>query len=167
MTKNETRSISIANRKNKEVMVISEKIINDIIESKIIDNHNNIGIYYPIGKEIDITKLRVYFPNKKFYLPVTKEEIAFCEYIDPLIKGPFKTMEPKSSIVNRDMIDCFFIPCVGITKDMKRIGYGKGYYDRYLQDYKGLKIGVCYNDSFYEDVLGDSFDIKLDEVFYG
>ncbi|MGM9970775.1 MAG: 5-formyltetrahydrofolate cyclo-ligase [Anaeroplasma sp.] len=167
MTKNEARNLALKSRKNKDVSKISDLVIKKIIKSNIIAEYSNIGIYYPIDKEIDITNLKILYPDKKFYLPITKEGLIFAEYLEPLFKGPFKTMEPRSNIINRDSIDCFIIPCVAITSDMKRIGYGKGYYDRYLEDYDGLKIGICYEDSVFNDLLGDSHDIVLDEIFVG
>ena len=142
-------------------------VIKEIIDSKIIDSCNNIGIYFPINNEIDITELRKIFPNKKFYLPITKENILFSEYTDNLVKGPFNIFEPIGEIIDRDNIDCFLIPCVGITKDKKRIGYGKGYYDRYLNGYKGLKIGICYRNDINIDCEMNEFDIVLDNIIVG
>ena len=169
MTKKEARCQALCLRKNLDNVVISNNIVDEIIKSNILDRFNNIGIYYPIGKEISILKLMEIYPNKKFYLPITKDEISFVEYNigDGLIDGPFNTKEPKGIIQNRDNIDCFIIPCVAITYDNKRIGYGKGYYDRYLNGYSGYKIGICYANSANVDVLADSYDVYLDMKFIG
>ena len=109
------------------------------------------------------------YPNKNFYLPITREEISFIKYNkdDILIPGPFKTKEPVGDIISRDLIECFLIPCVAITKDNKRIGYGKGYYDRYLSNYNGLKIGICYKSYASVDVDADFYDVKLDYKILG
>ena len=79
--------------------------------------------------------------------------------------GMFNTKEPIGKIVDRNTIDCFIIPCVAITTDNKRIGYGKGYYDRYLQGYRGLKIGICYDNMKNVDVKADLFDVIVDYKF--
>ena len=77
-------------------------------------------------------------------------------------------MEPISNeLMNRDEIDVFIVPCVGITKDRQRIGYGKGYYDRYLKGYKGITIGVNYKELSNIDFKCDSWDLVLDYVIVG
>ncbi|MCR5231364.1 MAG: hypothetical protein K6B64_01835, partial [Acholeplasmatales bacterium] len=73
--------------------------------------------------------------------------------------------EPITEAVNRDLIDCYIIPCVGISNN-KRIGYGKGYYDRFLEGYKGLVIGITYKD-FVFDCNMDNHDRELDLVVLG
>jgi len=165
--KKEARKIALANRKLYNVDLISNKIVEDLYISKVLDKYDNIGIYYPIGKEIDISELVNIYPNKSFYLPVTKEEIYFAKYDSNLEKGPFNTMEPKGLEVSRNNIECFIIPCVAISKDNKRVGYGKGYYDRYLKDYNGLMIGVCYKDSSDLDIDMDLYDVALDIKYTG
>lgn len=169
MDKSTARKYALTLRKNVIPSISSEKVLMEIMQSKIINDNQHIGIYYPIGKEIDILSLVKKYPNKKFYLPVTKEELYFVPYTADtlLVQGPFHTKEPKGEVIPREKITCFFIPCVAISKDNKRIGYGKGYYDRYLQNYKGIKVGICYANSADLDVSCDDFDIELDYKFLG
>lgn len=165
MTKNEARALALNLRKTKDNINASGKALDALISSKILEKYTNIGIYYPIGKEINITKLKDIYPNKNFYLPITKDVIYFAEYKD-LVDGPFKTKEPTGKEVKRDNIECFIIPCVAISYTNQRIGYGKGYYDRYLDGYKGYKIGIVYEDC-YLDVDCDKYDVVLDMIIKG
>ncbi len=167
MNKAEARILSLNLRKKENKIKASNNIIEALIKSNILNNFKKVGIYYPIGNEIDIMPLINYYKNIEFYLPKTEDEISFIKYDGLLIDGPFKTKEPVGEIIKRDLIECFIIPCVAISKDLKRLGYGKGYYDRYLNDYKGLKIGICYKNSSYLDIEMDSFDVKLDKIFIG
>lgn len=167
MTKEEARRIALTLRKKKNQVISSKKIIDEIISSNLLDKYQNIGIYYPIGNEIDLMPLVHIYQDKSFYLPITREDIDFVKYKinDTLIDGPFKTKEPIGDIANRDEIECFLVPCVAISNH-QRIGYGKGYYDRYLKDYKGKIIGICYEDSIFECEM-DDYDIKLDILLVG
>ena len=170
MIKNEARKIALSLRKKVDSEKISKIIINDIINSNILSKYNRIGIYYPIGKEIDIMNLMNHYTDKLFYLPITRNDnIDFINYQigDKLVDGLFNTKEPIGSIVSKDEIECFIIPCVAISKDNKRVGYGKGYYDRYLKDYKGYKIGICYENSSNMDIDMDEFDVCLNKIFIG
>ena len=168
ITKKEARKKAYSLIKENDSTISSMVIIKNIIESKILDNYNNIGIYYPIGNEINIIPLVKYYKNKNFYLPITKDVLYFSKYnyLDELVDGPFKTKEPKGRIISRDEIECFLIPCVGISNN-KRIGYGKGYYDKYLKDYNGLKIGICYKNTSNLNCMMDEFDVDLDMIFVG
>lgn len=169
MDKIEARRLALNNRKNEDKITASKLVLEAIIKSKVLDDYSNVGIYYPLGNELDIMPLIDYYPNISFYLPITKKNIYFVKYNqnDILIDGPFNTKEPIGEMVDRDKIEVFLIPCVGISNTNQRIGYGKGYYDRYLSDYNGLKIGVCYKSGSNLDVKCDDYDVVLDCVFLG
>ena len=169
MDKKEARSNSLRDRRKVDYVNRSKNVVKYIIDNNILDKFNNIGIYYPIGTEINIMDLMKHYKNKNFYLPKTLDEIEFIKYDldDELIDGPFNTKEPKGNSVNRDLIDCYIIPCVAISKNNQRIGYGKGYYDRYLKGYLGKKIGVCYKELSNLDFKCDEWDLYLDYVIVG
>ncbi|MBE6137970.1 MAG: 5-formyltetrahydrofolate cyclo-ligase [Erysipelotrichaceae bacterium] len=169
MNKNEARSKALKLRKNENKAISSEVALNSLLEMGILNDINHIGIYYPIGKEINIIDIVNKFPDKKFYLPITRDDISFIEYKlnDNLVDGPFNTKEPIGDIVNRSRIECFIIPCVSVGNGNRRIGYGKGYYDRYLDGYEGIKIGICYKSGINLDVICDEHDIILDYVIAG
>lgn len=167
MNKIEARKYALSKRSALSNYKVNENIVNQL--KQYIDKFDNIGIYYPIGTEIDILNIMNIYPNKKFYLPITRDEISFVEYKlgDELFDASFKTKEPKGDIVLRDNIDCFIIPCVAISKNKQRLGYGKGFYDRYLNGYKGCKIGVIYKELNNLDIICDDFDVVLDLVIEG
>ena len=167
MNKEEVRRIALSLRKQKDHKAISSKVVNYIISSKILEKYNNIGIYYPIKNEIDITPLVKYYGKKNFYLPKTRDEISFSSYRDGdiLALGPFNTKEPITNDVNRDLIECFIVPCVAIS-NKKRIGYGKGYYDKYLKGYDGTVIGIVYEDAIFDCKMED-YDNVLDIIIVG
>ena len=170
MEKKEARSIALKVRKQNDKNLAKENVIKEIIDSKVLEDFNNIAIYYPLEEEISVMSLVSIYPEKCFYLPKTKEEeIYFVRYKlgDKLKNGPFHTIEPLcDEVVSKNQIECFIIPCVAISKDNRRIGYGKGYYDRYLEGYKGLKIGIAYQNTIL-DCDTDSYDILIDKIYMG
>lgn len=169
MRKKEERKYALFLRKNLNKENSSKYVIDYIINNNVLDEYHNIGIYYPIGNEIDIMNLVKIYPNKNFYLPITKDEIYFVKYNfnDVLVDGLFNTKEPIGEIIDRNLIDCFLIPCVAISKDNQRIGYGKGYYDRYLKGYNKTKIGICYKESGNIDIDLMDYDLRLDFKILG
>ena len=168
MDKKELRKSLILKRDSLED--ISLKICKQIIDSHLLDNAKNIGIYYPLKSEISVLPLIDAYKDKCFYFPKTLDEISFYKEndINNFKEAKFHVMEPISNeLMNRDEIDVFIVPCVGITKDRQRIGYGKGYYDRYLKGYKGITIGVNYKELSSIDFKCDSWDLVLDYVIVG
>ena len=54
------------------------------------------------------------------------------------------------------------IPGLGFTIKGERLGRGKGYYDRYLSGFSGIKVGVCFETQVFETIPTDEHDIELD-----
>lgn len=171
MTKTEARDKALMIRdKISNINFRSNFIIQEILKSKILDKVKNIGIYYPIKNEIQILNIINYYPDSNFYLPKTKDKISFYPYHlnDELKKAKFNTFEPINIMEqNRDLIDAFIIPALAINKEKKRLGYGKGYYDKYLEGYKGIKIGIIYNELADLDFISNDFDVMFDYIFKG
>lgn len=168
MTKAELRKALLVKRDS--LKDISLTIIRQIKDLKILDGKKIVGIYYPLKGEIDVTALVNMYPDIRFCFPKTEDEISFYEENDlsNFHEAKFRVMEPNSfKHILRDEIDLFIVPCVGITKDKQRIGYGKGYYDRYLKGYLGKKIGVCYKELSNLDFKCDEWDLYLDYVIVG
>lgn len=83
----------------------------------------------------------------------------------PLKKNSYNIPEPIDGIeISNDNIDVVFIPLLAFDKKGNRIGYGKGFYDRFLSNCnpKTIKVGLSFFES--EDILTEIFehDIKLD-----
>ena len=116
ITKQEARKEAYKLIKNNDSAISSMIVIKRLIESKILEKYNNIGIYYPIGNEISVIPLVKYYKDKNFYLPITKDKLYFSKYnyLDELVDGPFNTKEPNGPVTSRDEIECFLIPCVAI-----------------------------------------------------
>ncbi|MBO5408194.1 MAG: 5-formyltetrahydrofolate cyclo-ligase [Clostridia bacterium] len=71
-------------------------------------------------------------------------------------------MEPVSNEeISKHNIDLIFVPGLGFDKQKYRIGYGAGYYDRYLKDFSGITCGLCYEKTLRESVFSESHDISL------
>ena len=115
-----------------------------------------IGTYIPIRNEVDV------YSNFKeefdLYIPKMLDDttIAFYSDREEKSKGPFSTIEPIGIQEVKDL-DVILVPVVGFFGTY-RMGYGKGYYDRYLKDSSALKIGIAF------DVQEIKFDVKPTDV---
>ncbi len=85
--------------------------------------------------------------------------------IDTLKHGAYGIYEPKECIpVAINEIDAALIPGIAFSKNGGRLGFGKGYYDRFLSDFRGLKIGICYDFQVTDTLPTEIHDVKMDLI---
>ena len=123
-------------RKNLDISALSLKIIEKIRSQDFYNNAHNVLLYYPLKYEINL--LDLINDNKNFYLPKVKgTEIVICPYEpgDILAKSSLNVDEPCTEPVNADILDLAFVPALMVDKFNYRLGYGGGFYDRFIEKY--------------------------------
>lgn len=156
------------NIKNKEVL--DNNIFNKIIESKEYKQANLILIYVSLKDEVDTLELIEYSLRigKKVAVPKCEgDNIVFYNIntLDDLKEGSFKILEPITNEVIANFDDSIsIIPGIAFDKENNRIGYGRGFYDRFLEEYNGIKIGLTYRECICDKIDTDINDIKMDIV---
>jgi 5-formyltetrahydrofolate cyclo-ligase len=169
MNKKELREKYISIRKNitnKEDK--SNIIFNSIINDKDYINSKVIGIYKSLSNEVNTDRLIEYSLSigKVVVLPkIDKDNMNFylIDNNTKYIKSSFGVEEPISNTVITD-IDLFIIPGVVFDKFLNRIGFGKGYYDKYLDNSDSIKIGICFEEQITNSIKTDSNDIKMNKI---
>ena len=154
------------------------KEISTIIESKIkdLDEYKKaINVMSYCSKELEISLDGLLEDKtKKWFLPVTKDDdilvVPYEHGKTKLQKGNFGIQEPeiignnfydqKNKKVNLDLI---FVPGLCFDKKGYRVGFGKGYYDRFLKlNPEAIKIGTCPSECIIDEFLVDDWDVKVD-----
>jgi len=93
-------------------------------------------------------------------------EFHYIDSLECLAPGTFSVLEPNPSLpVVDDFTGCLMI-VPGMQFDMKgyRIGYGKGYYDRYMVRFSGISAGICYSDELRPFMYHGRYDRSVDIV---
>ena len=149
----------------------SKEICRRLIKSDEYQSARVVGLYYSYESEVYTLDLIRYglSDNKRILLPkVVGNELIFYEInsLDNLVKSSFGIMEPSGGVpIDKNNIDLIVVPGVCFDRDLNRIGFGKGYYDRYLADYYGPTIGICFEDQISDEtILGEETDIKLQYI---
>ena len=84
---------------------------------------------------------------------------------DELKEGFFGILEPVNTVeFPKDKIDFAIVPALAFDKEGYRLGYGKGYYDRFLSDINPFKLGVCAKEFYLDSLPHDEHDVKMDSV---
>jgi len=162
--KNEFRKCFNMNKHNK--YYYSKKIGWQLY--KLCKHHKNILFFIPMDTEVDIhwvlKKLRR--EKKNIFVPFM-EDLSFkmVKYQLPLIKKKFSILEPDNKQKTRIKIDLAIVPIVGIDLTFRRIGFGKGMYDRFFDKlgYRPKVVFVQLKPCFSKNVLTQKHDVRADE----
>lgn len=144
------------------------RYLNDFLD---VVNVLQIGAFLPIGSEPDLSHVLKRWLSadsaRQVFLPVTEGKtmrFAFWDPSLPLRTGKFGVKEPTTEIFSDPTL--LLVPCVGLDLEGYRLGYGGGYYDRYLSDVavRPLTAGICFFEFCRLNFETDPFDAKLDSV---
>ncbi len=127
-------------------------------------------LYHSLPDEVDTRAfIRRWAERKRLLLPVVAgEELTLRLYRpgEPLMKGKFGIEEPQgNAFTDFASIALAVVPGVAFDRGGRRLGRGKGYYDRLLPRLPGaFKIGVCFPFQLLDNIPAAPFDIPMDEV---
>ena len=147
---------------------------------------HTVFLFLSLKDEIDTKSLleQALKDGKKIALPKMRStktsEMSFF-YLDKLSpidmqieKGAYEIYEPKTSLEEAKQEeltknDLVFFPGLAFSKDGKRLGRGKGFYDRYFFDlwkkpHRPQFIGLCYEEQIVNTIPTDSYDISMDAL---
>ena len=167
MDKQSLRVFIKSERKCIDIESLSSLLAKKLSETKEYKNAQNIMLFYPLKEEINLLSL-FNDKTKSFYLPkIDGENLLCCPYDyekDELCVSCFNTKEPKTETKNKDLIDLIIIPALACDRNHYRLGYGGGFYDRFLKDFAGKKI-VCIPSQFVlETVFPEKHDVPVDFI---
>ena len=154
----------------KDIKINFDKIIKLIKKEKI--TKKVVGGYYPVNFEVNDLELLKKLEKNKFdiSLPVIKKNFQMDFYkwsfSDPLKVNKYGIPEPKTkNIVYPDIL---LIPLVAFDKNLNRLGYGGGYYDRLItklsKKKKIMKIGLALSVQKINEVPINKYDKRLDYI---
>lgn len=153
----------------------TEEITKRFINTTQFKNAEIIAIYKSFSSEVSTEEIIKYAlkSGKKIALPrVNKSKLDFYEIksIDEkLIKSNFGIEEPienSKTFVDKQKIDLVVVPGLAFDKEKNRLGYGGGFYDRFLAGINALKIGICFDEQLLknETLPVKETDVKLDII---
>lgn len=144
----------------------SYKLVHKLIETDEYKQAKNIMLFYPIKNEVNLLEL-LQDNSKTFFLPkIDGQKLLCCEYKngDILCESCFKTLEPTSKPIDKNTIDLVIVPALCCDKNNFRLGYGGGFYDRFLADYKGKTVVCLPKELVVDTIHPDKFDIAVDNI---
>lgn len=170
-TKKEYRDFAKKLRADLDIEKISFEICKNIKNQGFYKNSKNILGFYPFNSEISLVEL-FKDDSKNWFLPSidisTKEMFIHpYRYGDKLVENRYKVPEPITQKENNlEKIELVFVPALMADKNGFRLGYGAGYYDRFLPLLKDscIKVVPLPDELFTENLPSDDFDIPANIV---
>jgi len=131
-----------------------------------------IMAYYPTNSEVDITQIFNVCKDmdKRICLPVVLDgdgqmDVALYDENSSLLADRFGILYPHDAEkVKKSDIDFVIVPMVAFDGNLNRIGYGRGYYDRFLAGTHAYKLGVAFSCQQVSEIIKDINDIKMDKI---
>ena len=145
----------------------------DLIKSKFRKKKIKLALYYPSSFEVNVLKLLEfnYISNQNLLLPVVKES-NFMNFFrwkknEVLQVNKFGILEPIKT--KKNVPNIMLVPLLAFDENKYRLGYGKGFYDRYLNKYLKkykniLTVGVAFSFQKYHNLPINKQDVKLDYI---
>jgi 5-formyltetrahydrofolate cyclo-ligase len=180
-TKANLRQKHLKRRKDmdsEQVRELSQKAQAKVLELPQFRHARTIGLYYPAGNEVQTCLLREWALERSAvvgYPSVVKQQMNFvrCSAECVWMPGAFDILEPRIStdsygecVIRPGFLDVVVVPGVAFDPSGGRLGYGKGFYDRFLPQCKAgcALVGLAYAFQLEEKLPCEHHDVGLDYV---
>lgn len=144
-----------------------------LMSSEAYKNASVIYFFVGFGSEVQTAPMirEALKIGKRVAVPrvVSKTDMEFCEIhaLDDLVEGFKGILEPaEDAPVIEAPAGLVILPGVAFDADRNRMGYGRGYYDRFLEaiDKDIPKIALCFKEQIVDEVPHETTDIKADQI---
>jgi 5-formyltetrahydrofolate cyclo-ligase len=141
-----------------------------LMATELFSSAQSLALYSPIQNEIATSDIFITarHQGKQVYYPrVAKQGLHFVEIVSPrqLVAGAFGVLEPAADLeMSAQVPDLILIPGVVFDRRGHRLGYGRGFYDRYLAgcSNQAVRVGFCYSFQLCEALPVGAHDQSLD-----
>lgn len=158
----------------KNKLELSNEICKAFLETKDYKECSTLLCYVSFGDEVNTLNILSHAleQNKIVAVPVCIDKSGNMDFyiiksIDDLHIGSFGILEPRINECEKlnDIKNAVIVvPALCFDAFGNRLGYGKGYYDRFLQKHSLISFGLCYNSLIQKNVPVDKYDQKVDYV---
>lgn len=153
-------------RKAIDTVGVSASICKNIRDFDQYQKAKNVMVFYPTKYEINLLDLLK--DSKNFFFPrVNGQDLQVCPYSENVEfkKSEYKINEPCSNPVSSEILDLVLVPALAVDKKGFRLGYGGGFYDRFLSQCKNIiSVVPIYDNFILEDIPHEDFDMNVDFI---
>jgi 5-formyltetrahydrofolate cyclo-ligase len=142
------------------------------IESWAVFQHSDVVLaYMSMPGEVDLTPLMEHQPQKHWVLPrIIPEDnhrMVFHPYVEGrLVRHPFGMNEPSSDlpVIPPSNVQLALVPGIAFDRFGMRLGYGGGYFDRFLREFHSVSLGVIFQALLFDAIPCGEYDVPVDWI---
>lgn len=123
-----------------------------------VDTYRIIRKAWEQGKQVAVPKC--YPKDKKMSFRLLSD----FSQLETVYYGLLEPIEAKTKLINHDEIDLLVVPGLGYTKEGFRLGFGGGYYDRYLMSYTGKTVSLAFRLQIVPSFEKEQHDIPVAKI---
>ncbi len=132
-----------------------------------------VFVYLSFGSEVDTLSLtaELLSMGKRIAVPVCDPQTHTMEAVEigditSLKPSTYGILEPDSTAkrVPKKEVDIVMVPGLAFDQEGYRLGYGGGYYDKYLEEFAGISIGVCFRECLADRLPRENYDKPVDRI---
>ena len=151
----------------------NDNISDFVLSSKEYQNADSVFAYWSVGSEVGTVKIieKALSDGKRVALPKCTDRdgnmsFYYIDALSSLVDGMYGIKEPSTESYADDFteLSLCLVPALSFDKSGFRLGYGKGYYDRFLSDFIGVTMGLCYEECLCEALPRDCYDKKVNYI---
>ncbi len=151
----------------------SRKITEKLLKNPALKKADTVFVYVSFGSEVDTHILihELFRLGKRVGVPLCNTQshtmtVYEIKDFSQLKEGHYGILEPDEGLkeIPKDEIRLIIVPGVAFDKEGYRMGYGGGYYDRFLDDFDGYTIGIAFSECIEDELPKGEFDRKVSEV---
>ncbi len=156
---------------NEQVAEYSSQLTMHILNSEIYKKSHTLFIYLAIGKEFNTDEIihDAFHTGKRVAVPFIKNKQmipALINHETQFSSGHFNIKQPVEIIeIDINQIDLVVVPGLVFNRSGYRIGYGGGYYDRFLSVYSGVSISAVFPGFIDDAFKPDNYDLPVTQLF--
>lgn len=152
----------------------SELIHKQLLNDPDVINSKTIGITLSSFPEVETWSLinTLWNEGKKIVVPkcesktrlMTFYEITSFDQLEIVYMHLSEPIPQQTIKVEKNQIDCLIVPGLAYDRQGFRLGFGGGYYDRFLVDYKKPTISLAFSKQLVEKIPRDDYDISIEKI---
>lgn len=149
----------------------SLKICERIASSPEWKRWQKVALYRSVRNEVDLNPLLRLSPEKAYYFPKIDAEAKTMVFHKQSEQGRFQEnswglQEPDGvgEILASDSTTLIIVPALAFDRKGHRLGYGKGFYDRYLSKRVIATFGVCFSEFLLDELPTEGHDIPVQNI---
>lgn len=153
---------------------VSEALVAALAKHPDFLKAQTILLYYPIRKELSILPLaeKAFSLGKAVAFPISDPKTCTLSFhrvssLSELSEGTYGIPEPRldAPVFDNNSLTLCVVPALSFDRCGYRLGYGKGYYDRFLTTFRGKSVGLVPSSFLSDSLPHDNYDKRVDLIF--